>query len=222
MMRPARTAESGNAFFMVMVGVVLFAALMYTFSRGARQGGENMTEKQAQIAATDIISYAQSAERAVNRVYSKSRSENAISFENGIVGGYTNANCPASNNRCKVFNSDGGGISWSSADNFASPSPWLFSGENTVAGIGQDGNADLLLILPQLSSVVCREINEALDISAMPTDGNGIEDSTKFQGSYNASAQISGAAVSGVFSACVQDTSPDPDEYFYYQVLLPR
>ena len=45
--RQDRRSESGNIFAIVMIGVVLFGALMYTFSRSAKQGDGNLTRSIA-------------------------------------------------------------------------------------------------------------------------------------------------------------------------------
>lgn len=216
-----RNREQGNAFFIVMLGIVLFAALMMTFSRGARQGGENITEKQAQLAATDIISYAQKVERAVGYIQSKRTSENDISFNNSFVAGYQHGTEQPDNH--KIFHLDGGHISWISATNRMNDgSAWIFSGNNTVPDVGVNGDADLVMILPGLPRQICLAVNDLLTIAALPDDANGIETATLFTGTYtNGSGEISEAAdVSGVLSACVWETGPNT--YFFYHVLISR
>ena len=34
--------QSGNVFFIILIGIVMFAALMFTFSRGVRQSTEGI------------------------------------------------------------------------------------------------------------------------------------------------------------------------------------
>ena len=216
-----RKNERGNAFFLVMIGVVLFGGLMFTLSRGARQGGENISQKQAEIAASEILSYAQKVERGVANVMNAvSFSDQDISFENDLVSGYINPACTSP--RCEVFNSSGGSISYTRrTSNMNTGSDWLFSGENTVSGIGS-GNAELLIILNNVRSSVCSEINDRLNITLMPTDSDGVDTTTEFIGSFNNSEQISGAAVNGLSSACILNTQPNPDEYLFYHVLRAR
>ena len=219
---PERPRERGNAFFLVMIGVVLFGGLMFTLSRGARQGGENISQKQAEIAASEILSYVQRVERGVANVMNTvAFSEQDISFENDLVSGYTNASCTSP--RCEVFNPSGGSIAYiAPSSNMSTSNAWLFSGENTVLGVGNNSNADLLIILNNVRSSVCEKLNERLNIDPTPTDGDGIDTTTLFTGSYNNSEQISGAAVSGLTSACVLNTAPNPDEYLFYHVLRER
>lgn len=212
-----RTGERGNAFFIVMITIILFAGLMFVFSRGARQGGNKLTSKQSEIAASDIITYAQTVRRAVDRVYSKGESENAISFEADNNTGYANANC--TDNYCKVFSPSGGSIGWSEPDHSASNNkPWFFSGENTITGVGVTNNPDLLMMLTDVTPSVCEALNDALGIATMPSDSNGIETTTKFQGVYTNTEQIGGASLDGVTAACVNDSGT----YVFYFVLLER
>lgn len=222
--KPCRRSEQGNAFFLVMIGVVLFAGLMFTLSRGARQGGENITKKQAEIAATAVLDYAQRMERGVNNVMrTVTFSEQDISFTNKFQSGagFDNPNCNSP--RCEVFNPSGGSISYiPPTDTMNAGDAWLVSGDNTVPGIGTGAEADLLLILNKVRVSVCTEINDRLGISTLPTDSDGIETATFFTGTYTASDVLGGAANSGLSAACVQNTSPDPDEYVFYYVLRER
>ena len=217
------TRESGNVFIIVLMGIVLFAALMFTFSRSTRQGGESMSKKQVDVAISDILSYAQALERATVRVMNGGRySETQIDFENGIAAGYTNAGC--ADVQCEVFNASGGGTAWQSPqDSFSNGNEWTIAGENAVPGVGDDTRADLVLLLSGLSSANCRSVNEKLGLGAvLPQDADGI-DTTKFIGTFANSARIGlSADLNGVRAACVQSTLPNPDEYVFYYVLWDR
>lgn len=205
-----------------MIGVALFGGLMFTLSRGARQGGDNITDKQAELAASEMLDYAQRVERGVaNVMRTASFSEVDISFDNDIATVYENTNCSSA--RCEVFNAGGGAINYRApSDNMRDGTdPWIFSGDNAVAGIGTTA-PELLLMLNNVHPSVCEEINDRLNIDPMPTDGDDIDTTTYFQGAYTASAQISGAAVDGLSSGCVQNTARDPDEYLFYHVLRAR
>ena len=75
--------ERGNVFFIVIMGYYSLcrtAVLMMTFFRGIRQGEENITKKQEQLAATDILSHAQKVERTIGYVQHNRTSENDISL----------------------------------------------------------------------------------------------------------------------------------------------
>lgn len=226
---PWRDCEKGNAFFIVMISVVLFGALMFTFARGARQGGENLSEKQAQVAASDIISYAQKVERGVARVYSRGYSESNISFENSYFAGNENASC--TDDRCKVFAAQGGGIayqplakSWSQSTDH-----WIFTGSDQVLGIGRDCAADecaeLLMMIEDVPQSLCIAINEQLGVTSggvqPPFDAN--VDTILFQSTfrYDAGADIGDedASLSGIRTACFLETG---NVYYFYHTILER
>lgn len=219
-----RGRENGNAFVFVLMGVVLFAALMFTFSRSARQGGENMSEKQLDVAIADVLSYAQMVERSVNRVMNGGRySETQIDLDNSMAAGYANAGCGA-DEKCKVFSSTGGGAQWQVPPvEFNNGSDWIIAGTNAVPGVGNDTAADLVLLLAGLTISTCTAINEDLGLGAvLPQDIDNI-DTTKFTGTFANTERIGADAdLSGVRAACIENTAPAPDEYIFYYVLWER
>lgn len=223
-------SESGNAFFIVMVGVVLFGALMFTFSRGARQGGDNLTEKQAGIAASDIITYAQKVERGVQRVYGRGYSENSISFVNSFYSGHENAAC--TDPRCEVFSSRGGGVGFKrlEGDWSLSATNWIYNGNNQVMGIGRDCNnascVELLMLLEDVPLSLCTAINEQIGLTSnnVPPPADGDIDTVLFTStfSYNATNDLGDGAteLDGVRTGCFLDNASG--DYYFYHVLLER
>ncbi len=231
-----RKRERGNAIFFVLIGVALFGALMFSFSRSGRQGGENISDKQADIAASDILSYAQKMERAVSRIRRKSISENDISFDNQFVSGYVNGGCAAPvSPRCLVFNPAGGAVNWKPpAERANNGDEWVFTGANRVKGLGAVGNAtdaELLAILPNVKLPVCQKINEQLGLTAAntaPPQENLDSSLTLFQGAFPIAPKLieekgGGTALDGVLSGCFQgDTTPAAGTYHFYHVLIQR
>lgn len=231
-MSKQRNSESGNAFFIVILTVGLFAALMFSFSRSAQQGSGNLSEKQAEIFASDIMDYAQKIERGTARVLSRGFSETALSFENDLVSGYANANCTS--DQCKVFHTSGGAVTWQSPTTLMNGgSEWIITGGNYVKGLGAAGDitdSELLLILPDVRRVICQELNQRLGITtagAAPPQENGDSDTTLFTGSFSASPELieesGGSALDGHTSGCFEgDNSPASGTYHFYHVLLQR
>lgn len=219
-------SQSGNVFFIVMVAVALFAALMFTFSRGARQGGDNLSSKQAEVMAADVLDYVQRVERGVSRVYGRGFSENAISFQNEYISGYENANCTQT--RCRVFHKEGGAVAfrpleprWTNSATY-----WNFTGNNPVIGIGTDcadsSCSELLMVLEDVPPTLCAALNKRLGIAApIPTD-DGI-DLTEYDGAfaYNSTDDIGDedAVLEEKRSACFEETGGNN---FFYHVLLER
>ncbi len=222
-----RLNERGNVFTFVLMGVALFAALAFTVSRGMRsQTTTVMSERDAVLAAADIMAYAQRLERAVSHIQrTKSCSENELSFENSIVAGYTNASSPG-DNRCHIFHPAGGGVTWKMPQaNVNDGSDWHFTGATCIADLGSgsmgcdaDGvsNEELIAVLPNLDINVCQEISKKLGQPSILSDLGGSYSATKFTGSFADGTEL--ILGSSLTSQCYEDGG----NYHFYFVLSER
>ena len=222
--------QNGNIFVLILAGVFLFGALMYTFTRTSETGTGNFSKQEAKIAAQEILNYARLVEGAVDRVRRNGCSENEISFENSVVSGYSNPNAP-SDNSCHIFESEGGRIE------FATPPPnttvenYLFSGRNTSsAGSFCTGAqcTDLILFLHDVPVALCTEVNKSLNnglSSSIPRQHDPhskalfVGDFSRVEGIED-SAGASLTELENINSACVEES--DMSGYFFYHVLLAR
>lgn len=225
---PSPHRESGNVFIFILLGVVLFAALAFTMSRGFKgDTTTRMSEREITLAAADILSYVQRVERAVSAVRGKNVSESDLSFDNPIVSGYAHA--PAQPDNHQIFGSAGGGAKWQAAPNGANDgSPWVITGETCVVGLGTDvagcsggtdstSNEDLIILLPNVDQGLCEALNEKLNIAgAIPADsGTGIS-TTKFTGTFDNGTELTLPAAKQ--AACFSRGGNN----FFYTVLLQR
>lgn len=226
-MQPNRQSESGNVFMFILLGIVLFAALSFTIARGFRSDStSSISARQAELAATDMLNYAQRMERAVSRLRRNGTSENDISFDDPALTGFNHT--PAVSDDNKVFNTSGGNIRYvPPADKSNDGSDWHFTGRTCIPDIGTgatgcDSDADitneeLLMVLNNVNQSVCEEINDSLEITGIPTDTGGGAATNKFQGSFTDGTEI--ILAGGPFSsACFTDGT---NNHFYY-VLLAR
>lgn len=177
-----RNNEQGNVFLIILIAVVLFGALIFTFSRSGSQGTSTISKQEAKILAQEILNYARLVEGAVDRVRRNGCSENEISFQNSTLTGYTNTDAPGDNS-CHIFNENGGKISLSqiplnSLDksftgqpNYGDP---IFIGNFNIVSVGTT-NLDLLYLIPFVSNEVCQEINNLIQLgtSSIPVDNFG-------------------------------------------------
>lgn len=233
-----RRAETGSALFMILMAVALFAALAFTFSRGLQQGSENLSERQADLAAVDILGFAAKAERTVSTMLqARGRSEADLNFD-GLNGTYTNTYCSA--DACKIFSSAGGGVTpvypmarWldTAQSGELYYGSWYVTARFCVQDVGPSSTCvgtsgtDLLLILPFLQQRLCERLNLKLGIpSPVPViAAPGAFDATgKFDGAFNPGSQVvwSDAALDGRSAGCFSDTSLGT--HHFYQVLIPR
>ena len=195
--------QNGNALFLILIAVALFAALSYAVTQSGRSGG-GINREQATIDAANMIQYAGQIQQAIYRLkLINGCTENTISVE-GVpdkAGTSINASAPADKS-CHIFDPEGGGVSpikfnarsfiipasagWTS--NYAA---WWKMGDTSfnpheiVPNVGT-ANAELLFQIFPLSLEVCTEINRKLSINAptfSPPAGN-IYISYFFEGFY--------------------------------------
>lgn len=232
--RAGANAESGNVFVFVVLGIVLFAALMFVVSRGMTESPGALSDKKIKLAISDILDYAQKIERTVEKLQGRSISENDLSFENPVVAGYTNASCADSG--CKVFDPAGGGLSYLKPDEnwldlAANPNrDWVFANADAYQDIGTTCPAnscvDLALILWPIKRELCMAINDQLGIDnpggSPPTDADIA--GGQFTGSFNYAQTVGdeagGAAFKGKDTGCfTQDAN---GVHFFYHILIAR
>ena len=231
--RPGSRGESGNVFAIVMIGVVLFGALMYTFSRSARQGDGNLSQKKSEVVASDILAYAQRLERGVNRVMTRGCSEDFISFEHaGYVDYPVNPESPPDKS-CHVFDPAGGGISPLPDDGFSvSGLDIRPSGGSALSGIG-DARQDLVVWFSGLPETLCRELNRRVDYAGAIPAFDSVHaweygDYAITPGEHWGTGTLNLGALSGLSAGCgFQDDVPPNAEhlaqgYSFYYVLMAR
>ncbi len=227
--------EKGGVIVWILVMVALFAALSYAVSQGSRGGASNLTEKQAQLAATEILGYASQVKNAVRQLQINGCDDTEISFDQAFVSGYSNPNSP-SDNSCDIFSVNGGSIRYEAPnanwlDNTKSSDEeygaWLFTNDVEVLNIGNQPDAELLITLPYLEKQICLQANNLLDVDnpadEAPADDGFDFTSIKFIGAYannHAIADDGGATeLLNKAAACYLD---DNNFYTFYQVLIAR
>jgi len=229
-----RQSEAGNVFMLILLGVVLFGALAFTVARGVRSDTTSaMSTRQAELAATNILNYAQRIERAVNRLRRNGCSETEISFENQVITNYTNINSPGDNS-CHIFEKAGGGLNWqtpnekwldtSQSANFNYQN-YVFSSVNRVINLGANIKDDLLFFVNWLDQSVCEQINKQLFQETIITqDPSSFSYGPSANGTFDtvtAGIDLSSLAIhDGQASACF--TSENNGGFHFYHALLTR
>ncbi len=220
-----RPAESGNVFLIIMLGIILFAALSFTVSRGMRSGNTSaMSAQQAELKASTILTSAQKVQRAVDRLRRKGISESDISFDQTIVATVYDHGQPATN---AVFDPTGGALNWQTPPEDANDgSDYLYTGSTCIAGIGTGAsgcdsdaasNEELLMALPNVNDSVCTAINDRLNITGIPADTGGGASTTEFVGTFADDTEI--ILAGGPFNAAC--FSRGGNNHFY-QILIER
>lgn len=189
--------EQGNALFLILIAVALFAALSYAVTQSGRGGG-TIDKEQSMLNSAQIVQHTGSIRNAVMRMTLTGTDVASLRFNSGV-----NTPCSAGEN-C-VFAPEGGGVVWKDS---AAEGIWQLSTVNfKVDGVGTATN-DYLMQIPSLSQNTCEAINGAIGLSNNPV-------------ASNSGAWFIFDAYSGEEEACFQRTccaSP----YLYYQVLEAR
>lgn len=225
-----RQAESGNALWFILVAIGLLTALSIVISRSSDTSEQSGDFERLRVQASDIMRYASSIEQAVDQMRLRGVSENSISFENDFVSGYANARCP--DNGCKLFHVEGGGLTFSSANSNISTDSWLFSGANSIAGVGTDGSGatsssdnELLIMLP-ISQALCARINAEIDInSGAPQDAGQADISAFYVGTFPNGQVVDNmnGAKTGCFEGNQDEGTNDiSGTYYFYHTLVTR
>lgn len=170
--------------------------------------------------------------------------EDQITFEgnalimNGSGTAYNLSNSDApSDERCHVFSSAGGDVVKQLLPDIASVPPedvdgsWSHSqtvlpATHRILGVGQDGNADLILLMGRLRKDICIEINNKLGIDN-PSGSPPVDtylNTSFYTGSYPTGAVIGDDATGlvGQTSFCNKNSNADEFRYTFHIVFIAR
>ncbi|MCI5060760.1 MAG: hypothetical protein MRY79_06790 [Alphaproteobacteria bacterium] len=220
--------ERGSAIIWIFLMIVLFAALTYAVSQNSRSSNSALSEKQAELATTEILNYARTVKNAIHRLQIDGCDDTEISFENNTVSGYTNANAP-SDNSCHVFHSNGGGIRYVPDNSFQASDSINFVGASDLLGIGNncgDSSCSDLYMRFRLNGnegyTICSQINKALGNNSIwpaPTTSHMLG-APKFQGTYSYH-DANNVLFDGKSAACFK-YAVDPTYSLFYYTLIAR
>jgi hypothetical protein len=212
--------EKGNALFLILIAVALFAALSYVITTSSRGTGSIDTEKAIVLAAriTDISAVVRSS---VTRILALGIAGDQITF----TGADTASDAFSSDLSTEVL-----------------PPPeaclpectgWVYAGftDTThglfVGGVKTDA-PETMLVLPDVTEAVCRQIQKGLGFASAvpPEQDTAAFDWTDITGAISQAGGLKGSAttvwapgLTGHEFACVDNRGGG---YFYYHVLLPQ
>jgi hypothetical protein len=203
-----KQTQSGNVFILILIGVLLFGALGFTFTRSASKGSGNLTKQQAKIAAQEMINYARLVEGAVDRVRRNGCSETEINFYDDVIPGYSNPNA-RTDESCNIFSDNGGKISLIETMNSAQINFRANPFAHPDAGIAT--KSDLIMYYRDVEDQTCLEINNILNI--VNTGGNIPDGSAEIWGgttntwtfdlaALNRRTESAGGELDGKFTGC--------------------
>ncbi len=242
---PTRSTEQGAAIIYVFIGIILFAALAFTFSRSAQNSSSALGTSDARVYAQEILTYGDSVQKAVQSILSNGFSEQQLDFDNPLtLKRFNGTNNPMVNARCtstgcKVFNPQGGGVTPSmapihargSSAGFTATYPAIGGNYPHMINIVDVGSTlpDLVFSVHGLSKNLCIELNKILGVdnpSGNPPTGDATAVADQYNGSMTSSTTLgdSGeASLKGKTRFCMRyNTAVTTELYVYQHVLLQR
>jgi len=151
--------EKGNALFLILIAVALFAALSYAVTQSGRSGG-GVDKEDTMIKVAQTIQYMSSLTNAATRLtIIDGIDPTNITFETTPL-----SHKPCINGTGCLFTSEGGGAAWQNevvgTTRYATTS-WNFS----VTDVGTTA-ADVLTYTYNLTQSECEQFNKGLGLSA--------------------------------------------------------
>lgn len=228
--------EDGNVLFYILIAVALLAALSYAVSSSGRNTAGGLGQEKANMAASEILEYANTLGNAVTQLKLRGTEVNELCFDSPVWGNtdYNYAACADEMNQ--VFHVNGGGAQLKEIPEYAlstdaPDAKWRITGSNEVEGVGTtcagDGCADLIMRANFVHRDVCIAINNLLGVgdknAEPPTDDDTGGDHYIGVFSYmeTLADEAGGAAANGKNAACLYQTGGTP-KYFFYKVLIAR
>lgn len=214
--------ESGNALFLILIAVALFAALSYAITSSGRGSG-NITNEQALINAGQLTQYPAMVRAAATRMILTGTQASLLNLEQTPVDAVPSGGDDALSNA--VFSTQGGSVIWQSAPaNVAATTVWHWKAApatNTgwfISGLGTDTatGKDVFGFLDDITTSVCQQILKGVGLNVAPRVEATAVDTTTGTDEGDALLQTGGgnaAATAGnnAFSFNVWNTIALPD-----------
>ncbi len=240
MIRSFQKCETGNALWFILLAVALLGFLTAFLSRGTSSTNQTGDIESARIKASALLQYTKSIETAVQNMLLSGISESDLDFS-AINAAHNNPNC--TEDRCEVFNTNGGGIPYRSAAKVIGNSNliinWHISTANRNYLFGCDtGNnscTELLLLLTNIPKSICLQVNRIQKITNPNNDApqqTEMAEGSAYNGTFASSGlntvYIGGTTaaeapeVRGKQAGCVYEFGGGQNKYHFYHILIAR
>lgn len=213
--------QRGNALFLILIAVALFAALSYAITQSGRGGG-TINKEQAIISAAQMTQFAAGIRAVVSRMVVTGTAIDDVSFERDM----TQAPCDTTPQNC-VFSPAGGDAT------YTDPPPntgttWFFAPVNQgnyIADVGT--NTDLtgteaMGFMQITSEALCKAINNGLGLGNSVVNNTGMLDELSIGSNTNAAYGVRGSVVDaypGEAFGCTYD-SGGLAMYVYFHAMI--
>ena len=154
--------QGGNALFLILIAVVLFAALTYAITQSNRGSGNSSAREGNAVGASSVTQFPAAVRTGVTRILMRGFSVAELRYSRPTDGAsYTTTP------QQQVFHPDGGGVTFTPPDDQAVTSStaatWVI---NSNAGTSANGvgsaTADHIMFLTDVKGGVCQQIMNQL------------------------------------------------------------
>ena len=213
--------QSGNALFLILIAVALFAALSYAITQSGRGGGD-ISKETRQLQVAQLLQYVGSVSAAVTRITTVG---GHVKLDIDFVGhGSNNARCTV--DTCELFNETALGAvhqdpdpAWLIPDNGDARWGEWRAPSTPVSGVGSS-SPDMTYIISYVREDFCREVNRQVGIgTAIPQATNGINTFGTFAGETSGTNTLvdTGGLLTGQQTGCY--LASGGGTYIFYHVL---
>ncbi|MDD9900430.1 MAG: hypothetical protein OXT65_05585 [Alphaproteobacteria bacterium] len=239
------SGENGNALFLILIAVALFAALSYAVTQSGKSGGGGAGRELANLAASQVLQDFSAIEHAINKMMLLNGcTRYTLNFDHAswdVGNDYDNTGAPA-NGSCDVFGENGGGVTWTA------PPPMvqsLASGSDSDTALATEYHVsyriairgitaglvptEQLTLISRATRDMCIHVNNQSGItnpSGEPPEVDSFFAYTAFTGTYPGAYDYGnpsghGPELAGHRTGCFLNTwSTDNGKYGIYHVLL--
>ncbi len=159
-MNCTRRTERGNALFLILIAVVLFAALSFAITQSNRSTGSSAGEETNTVSGSNITQYASAIRTGLTRMLVKGVTLDDVKFDTPSDAGYTTT--PT----MQVFHPQGGAVVFSSPDaNLVNTGgKWVYF----MAPVKDMGTSttDAVAVLTDVKKGICQQINRQVGLPA--------------------------------------------------------
>lgn len=214
--------QRGNALFLILIAVALFAALSYAITQSGRGGGASTDKEKNSLIASQILQLGAQYRAAATRMRVGGVKPEDIHLHDPVNN---LAPCTNTDGTC-LFTPEGGGMVWSAKLNDAFDDPnssfmgFVEVGEGSLTtgmppiamkGIGSAGPDGILAMMP-VKRGVCEAINKLMGIAGIPELDNTV--------AATLPAYIDMNAINGYAAGCIDSTAiGGPGLTIYFAVV---
>jgi hypothetical protein len=159
--------QGGNALFLILIAVVLFAALTYAITQSNRGSGNSSAREGNSVGASSVTQFPAAVRTGVTRILMRGFGVADLVYSRPTDGAsYTAPTAPVTTQQL-VFHPDGGGVTFTPPDDQAVTSlanaTWVINSNagTTVEGVGT-ATGDHVMFLTDVKGGVCQQIMNQL------------------------------------------------------------